>query len=246
MSAASFCVCLHCHILLPVIQWKKNSSRPIALQIQMVIRTFCCEIRISPTATFRFLPVPVNVQFDVSCSSDGKQNGSKGSQKNWPLRHCALNKKTKLNSYLNVWGRRGFTLEPSCSNMRYLHSVQLPSHCGLGKQYGSPILPPPPKKPPPKLVFLWPVIKTWVWMRASVSPEKITHTHSQWGGSGVVYSTLPRHLMGAKWFISTDLAVMIGWWAQLTRACSTVHFPCVYSHVSIHALFLTHVWFQQR
>lgn len=102
--------------------------------------------------------------------------------KNWPLRHHSLNT-TKPNAYLNVWGRRGFTLEQSCSNMHYLHSVQLPSHCGLGKQYSSPILPPAPKKPPPKLVFLWPVIKTWVWMRASVSPGKITHSHSQWGGN---------------------------------------------------------------
>lgn len=137
------------------------------------------------------------------CSSDGKQNAMSESQKNWPLRHRSLNE-TKPNAYLNVWGRRGFTLERSCSNMRYLHSVQLPSHCGLGKQYSSPILPPPPKKPPPKLVFLWPVIKTWVWMRASVSPGKITHTHSQRGGTNAVYSGPPRHLIGEKWFISTD------------------------------------------
>lgn len=30
--------------------------------------------------------------------------------------------------------------------MHYLHSVQLPSHYGLGKQYSSPTLPPLPKK----------------------------------------------------------------------------------------------------
>lgn len=81
---------------------------------------------------------------EVLCSADGKENGLWECQKNWPLKHCSLNK-TKPNAYLNIWGRRGFTLEQSCSNIRYLHSVQLPSHCGLGKQYSSPILPPPPK-----------------------------------------------------------------------------------------------------
>lgn len=30
--------------------------------------------------------------------------------------------------------------------MHYLHSVQLPSHYGLGKQYSSPTLPPSTKK----------------------------------------------------------------------------------------------------
>lgn len=142
---------------------------------------------------------------DALCSSDGKENGMRECQENWPLKHCTLNK-TKPNAYLNVWGRRGFTLEQSCSNMRYLHSVQLPSHCGLGKQYSSPILPPPPKKPPPKLVFLWPVIKTWVWMRASVSPGKITHTHSQWEGTNAVCSSPPQNLNGKKGFILHRLA----------------------------------------
>lgn len=135
-------------------------------------------------------------------------------KKNWPLRHRSLNKKkkkkTKPNAYLNVWGRRGFTSEQSCSNMRYLHSVQLPSHCGLGKQYSSPILPPPPKKkPPPKLVFLWPVIKTWVWMRASVSPGKITHTHSQWRGTNAGYSPPLLNI----WLERNDLSSPPSWLA---------------------------------
>lgn len=152
-----------------------------------------------------FLTPEYPVCFNVLCSSDRERNGMSKSQKYWPLRHCSLNK-TKPNAYRNVWGRRGFTLEQSCSNMRYLHNVQLPSHCGLVKQYSSPILPPPPKKKPsPKLVFLWPVIKTWVWMRASVSPGKITHTHSQRGGNNTVYSGPPQHLIGEKLFILTDL-----------------------------------------
>lgn len=70
--------------------------------------------------------------------------------------------KTKPSAYLNVWDIRGFTLEQSYSNMRYLHSVQLPSHCGLGKQCRSPQSAPSTKKKKtlPKLVLLWPVIKT--------------------------------------------------------------------------------------
>lgn len=62
------------------------------------------------------------------------------------VKNSVSRSKTKPSAYLNVWGRRGFTLRQRCSNMRYLHSVQLPSHCGLGKQCGSPTLPPLPKK----------------------------------------------------------------------------------------------------
>lgn len=62
------------------------------------------------------------------------------------VKNSVSQNKTKPSAYLNVWGRRGFTLEQSYSNMRYLHSVQLPSHCGLGKQCRSPTLPPLPKK----------------------------------------------------------------------------------------------------
>lgn len=81
---------------------------------------------------------------DVLWTSDGNQNIMREAKKKWPLRQDSLNK-TKPNPYLNVWARRGFTFEQSCSNMHYLHSVQLPSHCGLSKQYSSPIQPPLPK-----------------------------------------------------------------------------------------------------
>lgn len=159
-----------------------------------IVQCLCNSMQILPDAS------------DASCSSDGKQNGIRECQENWPLKHRSLNK-TKPNAYLNVWGRRGFTLEQSCSNMRYLHSVQLPSHCGLSKQYSSPILPPPPKKPPPKLVFLWPVIKTWVWMRASVSLGTITHTHSERELTLCILA-----LLKIFWQERIHLA-LIGWWA---------------------------------
>lgn len=182
--------------------------------------------------------------FDALCTSDGKQNGTRESaKKNWPLRHRSLNK-TKPNAYLNVWGRRGFTLEQSCSNMRCLHSVQLPSHCGLGKQYSSPMLPPPPKKPPTKLVFLWPVIKTWVWMRASVSPGKITHTRSQWGGTNAVYSSPPQHLIGKKWFILLRLADAHNWPGHVLHLSNSSLTSCVYvctKPIDIRVRLLIHV-----
>lgn len=38
-------------------------------------------------------------------------------------------------------------------------------------------------------------------MRASVSPEKITHTHSQWEGTNAVYSIPPQNLNGKKGII---------------------------------------------
>lgn len=103
----------------------------------------CCKIRIAQYLcnSMQILPDAS----DVLCSPDGEESGRRECQENWPLKRRRLNK-TKPSAYLNVWGRRGFTSEQSCSNMRYLHSVQLPSHCGLGKQYSSPTLPPLPKK----------------------------------------------------------------------------------------------------
>lgn len=43
-------------------------------------------------------------------------------------------------------------------------------------------------------------------MRASVSPGKITHTHSQWEGTYAVYSSPPQNLNGKKGFILPRLA----------------------------------------
>lgn len=54
--------------------------------------------------------------------------------------------KTEAVAYLNILGRRGFALERRRSEMHYLHRVQLPSHCGLGKQYKSPNSAPSTKK----------------------------------------------------------------------------------------------------
>lgn len=103
----------------------------------------CCKIRIAQYLC-NSMQIPPDAS-DVLCSPDGEESGRRECQENWPLKQRRLNK-TKPSAYLNVWGRRGFTSEQSCSNMRYLHSVQLPSHCGLGKQYSSPTLPPLPKK----------------------------------------------------------------------------------------------------
>lgn len=139
-----FSIVFFCHSLRSAIQWEKNvTTIPIITPADTGSdKLNCCKIRIAQCLcnSMQILPDAS----DVLCSSDGKENGMRECQENWPLKHCSLNK-TKPNAYLNVWGRRGFTLEQSCSNMRYLHSVQLPSHCGLGKQYSSPILPPPPK-----------------------------------------------------------------------------------------------------
>lgn len=90
-----------------------------------------------------------------------------------------------------------FAQRTTSQSLRIRQTIQLP-HAA-----------PSTKKPPPKLVFLWLVIKTWVWMRASVSPGKITHTHSQRGGTNAVYSIRPQDLIGEKWFMLPDWLLCI-------------------------------------
>lgn len=115
----------------------------------------CCKMRVAQYPSMRLH----SGASDVLCSGKARASGRRVPRK-LTVKNSVSRNKTKPSAYLNVWGRRGFTLEQSYSNMRYLHSVQLPSHCGLGKQCCSPTLPLYQKKPPPKLVFLWPVIKT--------------------------------------------------------------------------------------
>lgn len=119
-----------------------------------------------------------------------------------------------------------FAQRTTSQSLRIRQTIQLPHTA------------PSTKKPPPKLVFLLPVIKTWVWMRASVSPGKITHTHSQQGGTSVVYSGPPRHLIGEKWFILTRSP---DWLMSITDlgmfyTCQTVltYFVCIMCAQSLH------------
>lgn len=166
-------------------------------------------------------------------------------KKNWPLRHRCLNK-TKPQCLSQRLGQKGlyfgtellkyalFAQRTTSQSLRIRQTIQLP-HAA-----------PSTKKPPPKLVFLWPVIKTWVWMRASVSPGKITHTHSQRGGTNAVYSGSPRHLIGKKRFILSWLAAEHNWPGYVLHlsnsplpfhvdVCSLSLDTYVFAFLSVHA-----------
>lgn len=91
-------------------------------------------------------------------------------------------------------------------------------------------------------------------MRASVSPGKITHTHSQRGGTSAVYSGPPRHLIGEKWFISTDvlswLADEHNWPGHVLHLSHSSYLHCVYyvciEPAYIHVCLLIHVCVWQK
>lgn len=136
----------------------------------------------------------------------------------------------KPSQLISMFGAQGgsLTLEWSYSNMHYLHSVQLPSCCGLGKQCSSSMAAPSAKKkPPPKLVLLWPVIKTWVWMRACVSPRKIIKlTMGREMQEVYIFICLLLNLTEEKCSRPIKEGFPISGWADLNLlyTCSTVAF----------------------